>query len=88
MCERVIFGPRRDKTCLRGFQQSKTQTSLLSYIDKLEIWNFACCKLDYDTFHAANNIGADQSALMRRLVCAFVVGQPPKTGFLASRQDS
>ena len=29
--------------------------------------------------------GADQSAQMRRLVCAFVVRKPPKTDFLASR---
>ena len=28
-----LFGPRRDKTCLPGFQQSETQTSLLSYRD-------------------------------------------------------
>ena len=26
----IIIGPRRDKTCLRGFRQSETQTSLLS----------------------------------------------------------
>ena len=32
-----------------------------------------------------NNKGADQTARMRRLVCAFVVRKPPKTGFLASR---
>ena len=31
-----------------------------------------------------NNNGPDQSARMRRLVCAFVVRNPPKTGFLAS----
>ena len=30
-------GPRRDKTCLRGFRQSKFQTSLLSYRDLLKI---------------------------------------------------
>ena len=33
----------------------------------------------------ANNKGADQTAQMRRLVCACVVPKPPKTGFLASR---
>ena len=38
----------------------------------------------YGTFRKANNKGADQSARMRRLVCAFVGCQPPKTGFLAS----
>ena len=32
-----------------------------------------------------NNKGADQSAWMRRLVCAFVVRKLLKTGFLASR---
>ena len=37
----------------------------------------------YDTFQKANNKGADQTARMRRLVCAFVVRNPPKTGFLA-----
>ena len=34
-----------------------------------------------------NNKGADQTALMRRLVCACVVRQPPKTGFLTSRPN-
>ena len=38
----------------------------------------------YGTLHKANNKGADQSARMRRLVCACVVRKPPKTGFLAS----
>ena len=30
--------------------------------------------------------GTDQSVWMRRLVCAFVVLKPPKTGFLATRR--
>ena len=30
---RPLYGPRRDKTCLWGFRQSKFQTSLLSYRD-------------------------------------------------------
>ena len=38
------------------------------------------CKSRYE----ANNKGADQTARMRRLVCACVVRKPPKTGFLAS----
>ena len=29
----VLYGPRREKTCLRGFRQSEFQTSLLSYRD-------------------------------------------------------
>ena len=32
-----------------------------------------------------NNKGADQTARMRRMVCACVVGNPPKTVFLALR---
>ena len=28
-----VYGPRRDKTCLRGFRQSEIQASLLSYRD-------------------------------------------------------
>ena len=79
------YGPRRNKTCLWGFLQSETQTSLLSYRDLLENWNFACSKFRYDTFQNANYNGADQSAQMRRLVCAFVVSKLPKTGFLTSR---
>ena len=31
-----LYGPRREKTCLRGLHQSKIQTSLLSYRDNLE----------------------------------------------------
>ena len=30
---RLIFGPCREKTCLRDFRQSEIQTSLLSYGD-------------------------------------------------------
>ena len=41
--------------------------------------------INYGTFQKANNKGADQTARMRRLVCACVVRKPPKTGFLASR---
>ena len=29
----LLLGPRREKTCLRGFRQSRTQTSLVSYRD-------------------------------------------------------
>ena len=35
-------------------------------------------------FLEANKKGADQSAQMGSLVSAFVVGNPPKTGFLAT----
>ena len=48
-------------------------------------WNFTRIKLTYDTFHKTNNKDADQSARMRRLVCACVGRKPPKTGFLTLR---
>ena len=44
-------------------------------------WHFACGKVRYDTFQKPNNKCADQSARMRRLVCACLVRKPPKTGF-------
>ena len=61
------------------------QTSLLSNRDQLYNGNFACSTLSYDTFHLSNNKGTDQTVRMRRIVCAFVVCNPPKTGFLALR---
>ena len=77
----TIYWPRHEKTCLRGIQQNKFQTSLLSYTDYLENWNITCSKCINATFRKANNKGADQTARMRRLVCACVVRKPPKTVF-------
>ena len=48
--------------CLPGFRQSDTQTSLLSFKDKLENWNFACSKFRYNSFQNVNKKGDDQSA--------------------------
>ena len=81
----LTYGPRREKTCLRGFRHSEIQTSLPSYRDALENRNFTRGKFTYETYQKANNKGADQSARMRRLVCVCVVRKPPKTGFLALR---
>ena len=44
-------------------------------------WNFVCSKFRYITFQKANDTGADQTARMRRLVCAFVVRKPPDDRF-------
>ena len=77
-----IYGPRREKTCLLGFCQREFQTSLLSYRDNLENWNFTCSKLTYDAFQKTNNKGADQTARMCRLVCACVVRNPRRQVFL------
>ena len=84
----VTSGPRREKTCLRSLWKSDFQTGLLRYTDWLENWNFTCRKLKCDTFHQANNKGADQAARMRRLVCVCVVRKPPKTGFLSRQGPS
>ena len=85
LCNVWSYGPRREKTCLRGFRHSEIQTSLPSYRDALENRNFTRGKFTYETYQKANNKGADQSARMRRLVCVCVVRKPPKTGFLALR---
>ena len=84
--ERRSCGPQREKTCLRGFRRSEIQISLLGYKNQLVTWTFARSKSRYDSFQFANNKGADQTARMRRLVCAFVVRKPPKPGF--SRRGS
>ena len=42
-----------------------------------------CSKFRCDTFHKANNKGADKTAGMHRLVCTFVARKTPKTGFLS-----
>ena len=39
----------------------------------LSLENFGFSKYRYYTFLAANNKGADQTARMRRMICAFVV---------------
>ena len=46
----LIIWPCHEETCLRDFQQSQVQTSLLSYRDYLENRNFARKKSRYDTF--------------------------------------
>ena len=42
----------------------------------------------YYSIQAANNKGADQTARMRRLICAFVVRIWHKSGFLISHTTS
>ena len=62
------------KPVFTGFRPGKTQTSLLSYRDKPETWNFGFARIGITlSLKAANNKGTDQTARMRRLICAFVV---------------
>ena len=61
----MSIGPRRNKTCLRGFRQSDIQTNLLSRRDQLENWNFALASLDMILF-----IKRITKALIRLRICA------------------
>ena len=51
--------------------QDKNQSPQLHRLAKK--WNFICSKITYDTLQRVDNKGADQTARMRRLVCACVV---------------
>ena len=91
----VSYGPRCEKNCFRGWGvrggggggcfnkecfkpvSSAKETSL-----KIEISPAASLHM---ILSKKQKKGADQTAQMRRLVCACVVHKPPKTGFLASR---
>ena len=86
----VSYGPRCEKNCFRGggggggFDKecfkpvsSAKETSL-----KIEISPAASLHM---ILSKKQKKGADQTARMRRLVCACVVHKPPKTGSLASR---
>ena len=77
----LINEPCREKTCHWGFRPRKTESGLLRYIDKPESWNFGFSKYRYYTIYIANNIGADQTARMCRLICSFVVRIWPKQVF-------
>ena len=68
----VIIEPRHEKTCLRGFRPGKTPTCAATETSKsLEIAAIASRGIILSK--KANNKGADQTARMRRLICAFVV---------------
>ena len=86
----VSYGPRCEKNCFCGWGgggcfdkecfkpvSSAKETSL-----KIEISPAASLHM---ILSKKQKKGADQTAWMRRLVCACVVHKPPKTGFLASR---
>ena len=79
-CMHVSHAMRK---CVFGsLRPGKTQTDLFSYRHQLESWNFGYINKRYHSVLAANNKGADQSARMRRLICAFVVRRLHKTHFL------
>ena len=68
----IIYEPCHEKTCLRGFRPGKTQ-NLSAQLQKLARgMKLTILKLAV-LYYLANNKGADQTAPMRRLICAFVV---------------
>ena len=68
------------KTCLWRFatRQDSNQPAQLRRLASLKFSEVANCY----TIKAANNKGADQTAWVRRLICAFVVRIWHETGFL------
>ena len=62
------------KTCLRGVatRYDSNQSVLLQKLVRvLKVWRKQ--RYRYYTMYEANNNGADQTARMRRVICAFVV---------------
>ena len=90
----VSYGPRCEKNCFRGWggggggegcfdkECFKPVSSVKETSLKIEISPAASLHM---ILSKKQKKGADQTARMRRLVCACVVHKPPKTGFLASR---
>ena len=69
-----------------GFRQSEIQTSLFGYRDKLQNLKFAYSNSTYMIlFNKQITKVLNQTVGMCRLVCAFVIRKPQKTGFLAAR---
>ena len=85
----VSYGPRCEKNCFRGWggggcfdkECFKPVSPAKETSFKIEISPAASLHI----LSKKQKKGADQTARMRRLVCACVVHKPPKTGFLASR---
>ena len=79
------YEPRHEKTCLRVFptrSDSNWPTQLQKLAWGLKIWRQ---KLEILHYLGSKNKGADQTARMRRLICAFVVRIWHKTRFFIAR---
>ena len=66
---------------IRSYQKQPAQPQRLARMVKFRLQQVLIL-----FFPISNNKNTDQTVWMHRLVCAFVVRKPPKTGFLASRQ--
>ena len=65
--------PRREKTCLLGFQQSEFLTASLRLDRLARNLNFSRSKCRYDSSKKTDNKVADETARVRRLICTFIV---------------
>ena len=70
---RVLYEPRHDKTCLREFP-TRLDTNRPAQPQQLaRVLKFRLQNLEILYYLSSDNKGADQTARMRRLICAFVV---------------
>ena len=69
-----INEPRHEKTCLWGLatRLDSYRSAQIQTLISLSLESLGIATIDI-ILYAANNKGADQTALMRRLICAFVV---------------
>ena len=82
------FGPWREKNQSSEFQ-TKWDSNQPAQLQRLpKNCNFARGKSRYESFQEANNKGADQTARMRILVCAFVVRKPRRQVFSPRSSNS
>ena len=87
VCLSIIWASSRQNWSL-GFPTKRDSNQSPHLQRPARKFNFACWKFRYGTFPISKTEGADQTAWMHRLVCAFVVCKASKTGFLASRPIS
>ena len=77
VCMFTLFGPRREKTCLRGYRNKRDSNQSLQlqrlarivkfHLKQVKIWNFPVIKRIIKALIS-----------LRRLVWAFVVRNPPR----------
>ena len=70
--------------CFYNLKRYSIKTNTFHYNSLLPLQRIADTWMSVKVPYGVNNKGADQSARMRRLVCACDVRKPPKTGFLAT----
>ena len=81
----LVVEPRYERKCLWEFP-TRSDSNWLAQLQKLA-WSLKFWLQKLETLHylGSENKGADQTARMRRLICAFVVRIWYKTRFLMAR---